>query len=89
LRRPKLNITNVSYRFSIITLIEKRCAHIDYRHRAATGRPPPSAPPSRRKPGDEVMFSPVMTWMDRALMQVVIVLAALPVVALVAGSLVS
>ena len=30
-----------------------------------------------------------MTWMDRALMQVVIVLAALPVVALVAGSLVS
>lgn len=35
------------------------------------------------------MFSPVVTWMDRALMQVVIVLAALPVVALVAGSLVS
>jgi hypothetical protein len=35
------------------------------------------------------MFSPVMTWMDRALMQVAIVLAALPVVALVAGSLVS
>ena len=35
------------------------------------------------------MFSPVMTWMDRALMQVVIGLAALPVVALVAGSLVS
>ncbi len=35
------------------------------------------------------MFSPVMTWMDRALMQVVIVLAALPVAALVAGALVS
>lgn len=34
------------------------------------------------------MFSPVMNWMDRALMQVVVVLAALPVVALVAGSLV-
>ena len=35
------------------------------------------------------MFSPVMSWMDRAQMQVVIVLAALPVAALVAGSLVS
>lgn len=45
--------------------------------------------PERCEPGDEVMFSPVMTWMDRALMQVAIVLAALPVVALVAGSLVS
>lgn len=38
--------------------------------------------------GDEEMFTPVMTWMDRALMQVVVVLAALPVVALVAGALV-
>ena len=34
------------------------------------------------------MFSPVMSWMDRALMQVVIVLAALPVAALLAGSFV-
>lgn len=34
------------------------------------------------------MFSPVVTWMDRALMQVVVVLAAVPVAALVAGALV-
>jgi len=38
--------------------------------------------------GDEEMFSPVMTWMDRALMQVVVVLAALPVLALVTEALV-
>lgn len=34
------------------------------------------------------MFSPVMNWMDRALMQVVVVLAALPVLALVTDALV-
>jgi hypothetical protein len=84
-RRPALLHCESLILLNDIHLIAKRCGHIEYRHRGSDLLHSPAAPQQKRKTRNQTMTAFLMKTFDRAALSFFLLLAATPVLALVAA----